>query len=230
MRIAKYIAHSGLCSRRNAEKLIEEGKVYINNQQCIKPNIDVNINDKITVNKILLKLEKKTRLWKFYKPPKILCTNKDDKKRKTLFEILPRNIPRVVSVGRLDYMSEGLILITNNGDLSRKLELPSSNYQRVYKLYVIGNVTPKIINKINNGVSIKGIRYNKAKVKIEKKQKFNTILIFKLKEGKNREIRNICNFFNLKIVKLIRIEYGPIKLLNLNIGQLEEIKDLKKLC
>ena len=127
MRIAKYIAHSGYWSRRKAEQLILNGKVYINSVLCNKPNINVNLNDEISVNKKLLILKTKIQLWKMYKPPKVICTNNDPVKRKTIFDILPNKFPLVLSIGRLDFMSEGLILLTNNGDFARKMELPSSN-------------------------------------------------------------------------------------------------------
>jgi len=226
MRIAKYISHSGYCSRRDAEKLILSGKVYINNNLCIKPNVNVNIKDKIFINKKLITLEKKIRLWKFYKPIKIICTNKDPSKRKTLFEILPKNFSKLISIGRLDFMSEGLILLTNNGDFARKLELPTSNLKRVYKLHIKGNVSINMINKINKGISIKGIFYGKVQVKLHSKN----LLIFTLYEGKNREIRNICNNFNWKITKLIRTQYGDIKLDTLKPQEIIEIKKFSNLC
>ena len=140
MRIAKYISNSGYCSRRDAEKLILDGKVYINNKLCSKPNINVNLKDKIIVKNKIIKLNNKIKLWKLYKPTKIICTNKDPQKRKTIFDILPKHLPRLISIGRLDYMSEGLLLLTNNGDLARKFELPSSNILRVYRLIVKGIV------------------------------------------------------------------------------------------
>jgi len=224
MRIAKFISNAGYCSRRDAEKLINQGKVFINNVKCDKPNINVKLHDKISIGKKIIKLEKNIKLWKIYKPPKVICTNKDPQKRKTIFEILPKKFPRVISVGRLDFMSEGLLLLTNNGDFARKLELPSSNLLRVYRLCIKGSVTPNKISKINNGILINGIHYKKISVKIEKLNKPFTWIIFKLKEGKNREIRNVCKFFNWHIVKLIRIQYGSIKLSKQKISEIQEIK------
>ena len=231
MRIAKYIAHSGFCSRRNAEKLISDKKVYINGKLCLKPNINVNLSDKISIEKKIIKIEKKIKLWKFYKPIKSLCTNNDLQNRKTIFNILPTNFPRVISIGRLDLMSEGLILLTNNGDFARKLELPSSNIERIYKVCVKGIVKHQIITKINKGMLIQNILYKKVKVKILKSDEINSWLIFSLKEGKNREIRNICKYFKLKITKLIRIQYGSINLGNLKAGEIKEVKNFKNfLC
>jgi len=231
MRIAKYISNAGYCSRRDAEQLILNGKVYINNILCEKPNINVNLNDKILIGKKLIKLENKIKLWKIYKPPKVICSNKDLNNRKTIFDILPNKFPRVISVGRLDFMSEGLLLLTNNGDFSRKLEIPSSNILRVYRLCIKGSVKSYMTRKINSGISINGIHYKKITAQIEKFQDPYTWLIFKLKEGKNREIRNICKFYKWNVVKLIRIQYGTIKLLKLKSGEIREVKNFSiKLC
>ena len=142
MRIAKYIANAGYCSRRDAEKLIYKKKVFVNNKLCEAPYINVTEKDKITISGKIIKLEKKISLWKLYKPTNIICTNKDPKKRKTIFDIIPKNFPRLISIGRLDYLSEGLILLTNNGDFARKLELPSSNIPRVYRVCVNNNIGP----------------------------------------------------------------------------------------
>ena len=224
MRIAKYISNAGYCSRRDAEKLILSGKVYINDILCEKPNVNVNPNDKILIEKKLVKLKNNIRLWKIYKPPRIICTNKDPQKRKTIFDILPNDFPRVISVGRLDFMSEGLLLLTNNGDYARKLELPSSNVLRIYRLCLKGDITTNMIKQINRNISINGINYKKISAKIEKFQNPYTLVIFKLQEGKNREIRNICKFFKWNVVKLIRIQYGSIKLCNQKSGEIQEVK------
>ena len=228
MRIAKYIANAGYCSRRDAEKLILSGKVYINDILCEKPNVNVNPNDKIVIEKKLVKLKNNIRLWKIYKPPRIICTNKDPQKRKTIFDILPNDFPRVISVGRLDFMSEGLLLLTNNGDYARKLELPSSNVLRIYRLCLKGDITTNMIKQINRNISINGINYKKISTKIEKFQNPYTWMIFKMKEGKNREIRNICNYFSWNIVKLIRIAYGPYKLGRLKEGQFQKLNSISK--
>ena len=231
MRIAKYISNAGYCSRRDAEKLILSGKVYINDILCEKPNVNVNPNDKIVIEKKLVKLKNNIRLWKIYKPSRIICTNKDPQKRKTIFDILPNNFPRVISVGRLDFMSEGLLLLTNNGDYARKLELPSSNVLRIYRLCLKGDITTNMIKQINKNISINGIHYKKISAKIEKFQNPYTWVIFKLNEGKNREIRNICKFFKWNIIKLIRIQYGTIKLSKQKMGEIQEVKKLPtKLC
>ena len=228
MRIAKYIAHAGVCSRRDAEKLVLDKKVYVNNKLCKVPFFNVTSKDKISVNGNIIKIEKKIRLWKLYKPVQVLCTNKDRKKRKTIFDLIPNNLPRLISIGRLDYMSEGLILLTNNGDFARKLELPASNFLRVYRVSVKGDVNLEDINKLQSGILIEGIFYKKINVKIEKTRKPNCWIIFKLKEGKNREIRNICKHFNWKINKLIRLQYGSIKLAKEKPGQIHEVISIPK--
>tara|TARA_Y100000741_G_C18253675_1_gene558151 strand:+ start:731 stop:1417 length:687 start_codon:yes stop_codon:yes gene_type:complete len=226
IRIAKYIAHSGFCSRREAEKLILDGKVSLNEIICIKPNINVSDNDVIKIDNKLIKINKEIKIWKIYKPAKVICTNKDIHKRKTVFDLLPNNFSRVISIGRLDYMSEGLLLLTNNGDYARKLELPLSNYLRVYKVCIKGKINQIMINKINKGITINKIKYKKVNVKIDIKLKNYTWLIFSLKEGKNREIRNIANYFSWKIIRLIRIQFGKIKLDKLKPGEFDIIKKL----
>jgi len=226
MRIAKYISNAGICSRREAEQLIENQQVKINDQLCIHPSTKVKEKDEIKVNGKLIKNIQSLRLWKLYKPVKYISTNKDPQKRKTIFNLIPKNYPRLISIGRLDYMSEGLILLTNNGDFSRKLELPSSKYERVYRVCIRGIVDQKDLKEVNKGISINKIQYKKIYVAVEKYLKPYSWLIVKLKEGKNREIRKVCDYFSWNIVKLIRIQYGPYKLLNLKKGQITEIKKI----
>jgi len=224
MRVAKFISNAGVCSRRDAEKLILRGKVFVNNAICSHPNTNINIDDEIVVNNKIIKLEKTIRLWKMYKPTKVICSNKDPQKRKTVFDYISKDFPRIISIGRLDFMSEGLLLFTNNGDFARKIELPSSNIQRIYRICAKGIIKNETLSKINKGIKINGILYSKVKVKREKFNSSYTWIIFKLHEGKNREIRNICKFFNWEIVKLIRIQYGSFKLLKQKPGEVIEIK------
>ena len=228
MRIAKFISNAGVCSRREAEKLIEQKKVYINNICCAHPSHKITDKDKVSVNNKVIKIDNKIRLWKMYKPVKIICTNNDPQKRKTIFSLIPKNYPRLISIGRLDYMSEGLILFTNNGDFARQYELPSSNILRVYRVCLNGNIEQKDINIINTGITINNIFYNKIDVRIEKFKSPYTWLIFKLKDGKNREIRKICEYFLWNIVNLVRIQYGSIKLIKQKPGELIEVKTFNK--
>ncbi len=224
IRIAKFIANAGYCSRREAEKLIDDRVVKINNNLCLHPSDTVSVNDKITIGNKIIKLNKNIRLWKLYKPIKYICSNKDENDRKKIFDLIPNNFPRTISIGRLDFMSEGLLLLTNNGDYSRKLELPKKGYERIYRICIRGKIEKKYLEKINKGIKINNIIYKKINIKIDKSDKNFTWLIAKLTEGKNREIRNICKYFSWQIVKLIRIQYGPYKLGNLKVGEIEEIK------
>ena len=227
MRIAKFIANAGFSSRREAEKLIEEKIVKINGELCLHPSEIVCKNDKITIGKKIIQMSENIRLWKMYKPIKYICTTKDERQRKKIFDLIPQDFPRMISIGRLDFMSEGLILFTNSGDYSRSLELPSTGYERIYRVCIKGKIENKNIEMINRGIKIDKINYNRIKIKIEKSNQIYTWIIVRLKEGKNREIRNICKYFEWKIVKLIRIQYGPYKLGKLREGKIEEIKVIK---
>ena len=227
MRIAKYIANAGFCSRREAEKLIEKKIVKINNILCDHPSNTVNEDDKVTIGKQIIKLNDTIRLWKIYKPIKYICSTKDEQNRKKIFDLIPKTFPRMISIGRLDFMSEGLLLFTNNGDYSRNLELPSKGYERIYRVCLRGQIQQADVNKTNKGIKIDNATYEKVKIKIDKLNNNFTWLIIKLREGKNREIRNICKYFSWQIVKLIRIQYGPYKLGNLKEGQIQEIKVVK---
>ena len=227
MRIAKYIANAGFCSRREAERLIEKKMVKINNILCDHPSNTVNEDDNVIIGKHIIKLNDTIRLWKIYKPIKYICSTKDEQNRKKIFDLVPKNFPRTISIGRLDFMSEGLLLLTNNGDYSRSLELPSKGYERIYRVCLRGKIKKEDVDKINKGVKINNVIYERIKIKIDKSNNNFTWIIVKLKEGKNREIRNICKYFLWQIVKLIRIQYGPYKLGNLKEGQIDEIKVIK---
>ena len=227
MRIAKYIANAGYCSRREAEKLIQQKIVKINDLVCDHPSNTVNQDDKVIIGKQIIKLNETIRLWKIYKPIKYICSTKDERNRRKVFDLVPKNFPRVISIGRLDFMSEGLLLLTNNGDYSRSLELPIKGYERVYRVCLRGQIKKEDIKKTNKGIKIDNITYERVKIKIDKSNDNFTWIIVKLKEGKNREIRNICKYFSWQVVKLIRIQYGPYKLGNLKEGQIDEIKLIK---
>jgi 16S rRNA uridine-516 pseudouridylate synthase and related pseudouridylate synthases len=148
MRIAKYISNSGQCSRREAEKLIIDKKIKINNKICLHPSEKVKDNDVVKINNKIIKLEKIIRLWKIYKPIKYICSNKDRNNRKLIFNLIPKNFPRLISIGRLDFMSEGLLLLNNNGDFARKLEIPKSKYERIYRGCLRRSISKKDIDKI----------------------------------------------------------------------------------
>tara|TARA_B100000575_G_scaffold294208_1_gene308678 strand:- start:295 stop:987 length:693 start_codon:yes stop_codon:yes gene_type:complete len=228
IRIAKYLSNAGICSRRDAEKLIIEKKIKINNKICIHPSHKVSNLDIIKVNNKIVKTNNIIEIWKLYKPIKYICSTKDNLSRKKLFDLLPKNLKKLISIGRLDYMSEGLILLTNNGDYSRYLEHPSSNIERTYRVCINGQIQKNDLHRINRGIVIRGIKYKKVKVGFEKQIKNHSWLIFKLKEGKNREIRNICNYYSWNIVKLIRIGFGPYKLGTLKEGQFQKLNKIIK--
>ena len=223
-RIAKTIAKSGLCSRRDAERLIKGGNVTLNKKKISQCNINVTDSDLILVNEKPLPKKKETKLWIFYKEKGYLVTNNDQLGRPTIFDKLKSRIKsRIISVGRLDMNSEGLILLTNDGELARKLELPSNGYIRTYKVRVHGNVDVKKISSLKEGIKINGIKYKSIDAKLDKKQNSNAWLKLSIKEGKNREIRKIMEHFGYTVNRLIRISYGPFNLGNLKAGDLKEI-------
>lgn len=223
-RIAKYISASGICSRRQAERMITENKVMVNNQIISHPAFLVSDDDEITVDgkKIKKISEKETRLWIYNKPRGIIVTHDDEKGRETIFDLLPKEIGHVVSVGRLDLNSEGLILLTNNKTLKTYLESPENGFIRKYRVRVFGNLPKDKFANLKNGITIDGIFYKSVLVEIEKDD-INSWLIVSLLEGKNREIRKIMSFFGLEVSRLIRISYGDFELGDLKIGDLIEI-------
>lgn len=212
-RIAKVIARAGVCSRRAAENLILNGKVQIDGKVIDTPAIKVTSANKIMVdNKPLPRIEQ-ARLWVFHKPRGCLTTNMDPVARKTIFDILPKNMPRVVTIGRLDYNSEGLLLLTNDGGLARHMELPASGWIRRYRARAYGAIDMAAIEKIRQGVVIGEVRYEPAEIEIEKTGAGdNSWITVAVKEGKNREVRRLLAFAGLEVNRLIRIEYGPFKL------------------
>lgn len=222
-RIAKIMAAAGLCSRRDAERWILNGRVSVNGRVLKTPAFTVDANDVITVDGTVLGAREETRLWCYNKKPGLMTTHKDPKGRPTVFESLPKYLPRVISIGRLDFNSEGLLLLTNNGELARRLELPSTGWKRKYRVRVHGKLTGEILGRLKKGVKIDGITYAPAEIEIEKEQGTNTWVIMTLSEGKNREIRRLMEFFGLQVTRLIRISYGPFQLGNLPEGDVREV-------
>lgn len=222
-RIAKVIARAGYCSRRAAETLIEQGKVKVNGSVLKTPATLVSDQDTILIEGIPLRAAEKTRLWKFHKPRGYLVTSKDPEGRPTIFDILPPAMANIKTVGRLDMMSEGLILLTNDGELSRQLELPDSELERVYHVRILGSITQSQIDLMKRGLTIEGIRYRPIKCKIIKQSGVNAWLEIALSEGKNREIRKVMAHFDFKVNRLKRLSYGDVTLGNLATGTLEEI-------
>lgn len=222
-RIAKKMADAGLCSRREAERWIVAGRVVVNGKKLETPACVVGDEDVVLVDNKLLKTKEKTRVWIYHKPVGLVTTARDPQGRPTVFEKLPKTLPRVISVGRLDLNSEGLLLLTNDGEWARKMELPSSHLERTYRVKVHGNLTGEVLSRLAKGVKIDGIQYAPARVRVEKKQGTNTWVQMTLTEGKNREIRRLMAFFGLDVAKLIRISYGPYEMGDLKTGEVKEV-------
>jgi 23S rRNA pseudouridine2605 synthase len=223
-RIAKVMARAGLCSRREAEAWIAEGRVKVNGEKLTSPARNVRESDRITVDGKPLPDKEKVRLWRYHKPRGLLTTAKDPQGRPTVFESLPAELPRVVSIGRLDLNSEGLLLLTNDGELARKLELPATGWVRRYRVRVNGTVEVDHINQLRKGITVEGIRYGSVQTTLDRQQGDNAWLTMALTEGKNREIRKLCGHFGWAVSRLIRLSYGPFQLGNLEKGMVEEVK------
>lgn len=223
MRIAKFMARSGVCSRRQAEELVSQGRVTVNGVVVESPAYNVEGNEKILLDGEKLPQQQITRMWLYHKPAGLVTSHKDEKNRATVFDNLPDNLPRVISVGRLDLNSEGLLLLTNNGELSRKLELPSNGWARRYKVRVFGFVNENSLQKLQKGVVVDGIEYGAIRAEVESKQGANTWLSVTLKEGKNREIRKVMKYLGLEVSRLIRLSYGPFQLGSLKKGEVKEV-------
>ncbi len=222
-RIAKFIARSGVCSRRQAEELILQKRVTVNGEVVESPAFNVEGNEKILLDGEKLPAIENTRMWVYYKPTGLVTTHKDEQGRPTVFENLPEGLPRVISVGRLDLNSEGLLLLTNSGELSRRLELPSNSWSRRYKVKVHGRINRDKLAELEQGITIDGIRYGSIKVEVESEQGTNAWLSVTLQEGKNREIRKVMKFIGLDVARLIRLSYGPFQLGSLKKGEVREV-------
>ena len=227
IRIAKYIASTGACSRREAEKLIIKGDVTVNGEKVIHPLFFVNNNDQIHIKGKLLKKQPETRLFLYNKPKNLITSHKDPENRPTVFDNVPKKLGRLISIGRLDYNTEGLLLLTNNGALKRYMELPSNKIKRIYKVKIRGDICNLKAEEIEKGITINKVRYSPIKLKIISKTKNITWLEFNLIEGKNREIRKILEYCNLQVSRLIRISYGQFYLNDLKKNEITEINKNK---
>ncbi len=222
-RLAKFMARSGVCSRRDAEELIKQKRVTVNGEIVDTPAFNVEGNEKILLDGEKLPEIEQTRLWLYHKPAGLLTTHKDTEARATVFDHLPAGLPRVISVGRLDLNSEGLLLLTNNGELSRKLELPENGWSRRYKVRVHGFVNKKKLEDLAKGTVVDGINYGPVKAELESQNGTNSWLIVTLNEGKNREIRKLMKSIGLEVARLIRLSYGPFQLGSLKKGEVREV-------
>ena len=225
-RIAKAIARSGLCSRREAERWIINGQVKLNSKILTECGVNVTSKDVIEVNGKPIPNKVITKLWMYHKQRGYLVTNYDPEGRSTIFDQLKNKIEtRFISVGRLDMDSEGLILLTNDGDLARKLELPATGWLRKYRVRVHGYVVPKDLEPLKNGIIIDGIKYGRIDATLDRQQGSNAWLTLSFREGKNREVRKVMNHLGYSVNRLIRISFGPFNLKNLPSGELEEVKN-----
>lgn len=222
-RIAKFLARSGVCSRREAEVLIKQERITVNGETVTTPAFNVNGDEDIRFDGEKIKKKDKTRLWLYHKPSGLITTHKDEKERNTVFANLPAGLPRVISVGRLDLNSEGLLLLTNDGALSRALELPENGWSRRYRVRVHGFIDEKKLKSLEKGTTIDGIEYAPCKITVDSKQGTNAWLTISLNEGKNREIRKLMNFIGLSVARLIRLSYGPFQLGSLKKGEIREV-------
>lgn len=222
MRIAKFIADNGICSRRQAERLIEQGVVTIDGQTITSPAINVDEKNTITVDGKTLKHSNAAQLWVYYKPLGLITTHDDPQGRTTIFETLAGKLPRVISVGRLDINSEGILLLTNSGDLARYYEAPANKIERVYRVRSYGRM--KELNFYNQEIVIEKIKYNIKSIKLISKTGANSWYEVILTEGKNREVRRIFEHFGFEINRLIRTNFGAYSLDNLKPGEFREVK------
>jgi len=224
LRIAKAIARAGLCSRREAERWISQGRINVNGRVLATPAFEVGPKDKVLVDGKPLPSAEPPRLWRYYKPRGLVTTHADPQGRPTVFENLPEGLPRVISVGRLDFNSEGLLLLTNDGALARHMELPATGWLRRYRVRAHGRVMQEQLEALKGGVEIEGVRYGPVEASLDSVQGANTWLTMALREGKNREVRRILAHLGLEVNRLIRISYGPFQLLDLKPGEAELVK------
>ncbi|TNE58432.1 MAG: rRNA pseudouridine synthase [Alphaproteobacteria bacterium] len=217
------LARAGVCSRRDAEKMIDDGRVAVNGEVLTSPAFKVTEKDKITVDDKPVGATEPTRLWRYHKPAGLVTTHKDPEGRPTVFAALPKDLPRVVSVGRLDVNSEGILLLTNDGALARRLELPKTGWLRKYRARVFGKITQDDLDRLTKGVTIEGVKYKVEEAVLERVQKGNAWISLSLREGKNREVKRLMEFLGAKVNRLIRVSYGPFQLGNLPEGQVDEV-------
>ena len=222
-RIAKVIARAGICSRRDAEKLIAEGRVALDGDTVTTPATKVGENQVVSVDGKPLAEPDPARLWRYYKPSGLVTTHRDPKGRPTVFASLPKTLPRVVSVGRLDFNSEGLLLLTNDGGIARRLEMPAGGWMRKYRVRLFGKVSQQDLDKLAQGISVGEVKYGPIIADLERSKGVYSWATVTLKEGKNREVKRVMESLGLKVARLIRVQFGPFHLGQLAEGAVEEI-------
>jgi 23S rRNA pseudouridine2605 synthase len=223
-RIAKVIARAGLASRREAEDWIAAGRVAVNGEVIRSAALNITDRDRVSVDGEPLPERERTRLFLYHKPRGLITTHADPQGRPTIFQKLPKNLPRLISIGRLDYNTEGLLLLTNDGALARVLELPATGWLRRYRVRAHGSITQDRLNGLRSGVTISGIHYGAIDATLERTQGSNLWLTFAIREGKNREVRTILTHLDLEVTRLIRVSFGPFQLAELEEGAVEEVK------
>jgi 23S rRNA pseudouridine2605 synthase len=222
-RIAKVLARSGVCSRRDAERWVAAGRVAVDGEVLTSPAVTVTAESDVRVDGKPLPAPDRSRLWRYHKPAGLVTTHRDEKGRPTVFDALPKELPRLISIGRLDLNSEGLLLLTNDGALARRLELPSTGWIRRYKVRVHGEVEPERLAALPGGVTIDGISYGPIRASLERRQGSNAWIAMALREGKHREVRRVLEHLGLQVTRLIRLSYGPFQLGNLARGVVDEV-------
>lgn len=222
-RIAKWLARAGVASRRDAERLLTERRVVLNNVAVTHPATFVAAGDIVQVDGKVIDNPDRTRLWRYHKPAGLVTTHRDPEGRPTVFDKLRSQLPRVISIGRLDLTSEGLLLLTNDGGLARRLELPATGWVRRYRVRVNGHPDPQALASLTRGVTIDSIRYGPIEADLDARKGDNAWLTVSLKEGRNREVRRIMAHLGLPVSRLIRVAYGPFQLGTLPRGGVEEV-------
>ena len=222
-RIAKVIARAGLASRREAEDWIAAGRVAVNGAVIHSPALNVSAHDRISIDGEPLPARERTRVFLYHKPRALLTSHSDPRGRSTIFQNLPKGLPRLISVGRLDFNTEGLLLLTNDGELARVLELPATGWLRRYRVRAHGSIMQPKLDELRTGVTIDGIRYGAIEATLDRMQGSNLWLTFAIREGKNREVRNVLGHLGLSVTRLIRVSFGPFQLSELREGEVEEV-------
>ncbi len=226
-RVARALARAGVASRREAERLVEAGRVALNGKVLTSPAVNVGPDDVLTLDGKAVAEQAPARLWRYHKPAGLLTTHKDPKGRPTVFERLPPGLPRVISVGRLDLSSEGLLLLTNDGALARQMELPSSGLVRRYRVRAFGRATQEKLDRLKGGITVDGVAYGPIEAKLERGRGSNIWIGVAIAEGKNREVRRVLEAVGLKVNRLIRVGYGPFELGALEPGDVDEVPTRK---
>ncbi len=222
-RIAKFLARAGVASRRDSERLIEAGRVALNGVIVTHPATLVSAADALAVDGRIIAAPQQTRIWRYHKPAGLVTTARDPEGRTTVFSVLPKTLPRVISVGRLDVNTEGLLLLTNDGGLARHLEHPVQGLSRTYRIRAHGIVNEAELAELRQGVTIDGVSYRPVQITLDRRQHSNSWLTMTLHEGKNREIKKLLEHIGLRVTRLIRISYGPFQLGQLEVNAVDEV-------